>query len=279
MLLTTFLVVLVLTLRTALAGIHCDANTPCPWYCLGTCGCCGTTCWFGAKVTQCQNAKCGICTGAAKAALKFGSKPACMAGATAACIAAGAGPEDPVADAVCPALTWRLCSAIFGAVTNKAQVPETVCANIGYCSVGETGDEEKGDAEEGDGEASDEEDTSNGGVLNPICMDVDHSHSFEPDAKDIYPFCDQLNEGQDRTITCATSSIKENCAGTCSRCPIASYVSNGMASKPLGVGEQAPVTAEECAVKSKRNKCHRLKGCKWSKRQGKCLVKTMRRLL
>jgi len=185
-------------------GISCYSDGSCPWYCVG-CKCCSGTCWFGAGITNCKNMECELCKATASAALSMGSEAACDAGADAACMAAGGAFVDPIADALCPTLVVPLCHVIFGAATQPTA--DAACEAIGMCS----GSEDSAD------EVLFDEVGRRIGYPYAVCARQDEDWTWDAAAEDVNPNCATFFPTE--THGCHTLWMKENCAGTCRRCP------------------------------------------------------------
>jgi len=185
-------------------GISCNSDGSCPWYCFG-CGCCGGTCWFGAGLTHCRGMECTLCEDTAAAAIDMGSEAACDAGADAACMAAGGAFVDPIADAICPALVAPLCYEIF----NQATIPtaQEACVAINMCSGAEKTDDDPIYDEAG----------RLIGFPYAVCARQDEHWTWDAEAEDVHPNCATFFA--DDIHGCHTLWMKENCAGTCRRCP------------------------------------------------------------
>jgi len=124
---------LALTVATVVAqrqGIHCNHDSSCPWYCVG-CKCCSGTCWFGAGLTECKDAECGLCEHTARAAYNYPSEGQCNAGITLDCIRA-AGLFGPEAGFICPAIGVELCFAMKHG--KNPPTPEQACNDLGMCN-------------------------------------------------------------------------------------------------------------------------------------------------
>jgi len=183
-------------------GIGCYSDGSCPWYCIG-CACCGGTCWFGAGLTHCRSMECSLCQATAAAALDMGSQAACDAGADAACMAAGA--FDPIADAICPTIVVPLCYEIFGQATQPTA--QAACVAIHMCSGAEETDEDPIYDEAG----------RLIGYPYAVCARQDENWTWDAEAEDVHPNCATFFA--DDIHGCHTLWMKENCAGTCRRCP------------------------------------------------------------
>jgi len=122
-------VLLALTVGTAFAGIDCNHDSSCPWYCVG-CKCCSGTCWFGAGLTECKNAECGLCQHTARAASSFSTEGQCNAGLLMQCVASSAlfGPELSL---ICPTISVPLCRAMKHG--DHPPTPEKACQDLGMC--------------------------------------------------------------------------------------------------------------------------------------------------
>jgi len=188
-------------------GISCYSDGSCPWYCIG-CACCGGTCWFGAGITHCKNEECEICKATAAVALTLGSEPACDAGADAACMAAGGGFVDPIADALCPVLVVPLCHEIFGSGIPPSA--EAACDILGYCS------SDLDAAVKALSNRFEDETGRRNGFAYAVCESQDFDWIFGEEEEDVYPNCVALSP---ETHSCDTTWMKQNCAGTCKRCP------------------------------------------------------------
>jgi len=183
-------------------GISCNSDGSCPWYCIG-CACCGGTCWFGAGITHCHNMECELCEATASAVLSLGSEAACDAGADAACMAAGGAFIDPIADALCPALVIPLCNEIFGQATTPTAA--AACRAIGFCSGLESSEDKVFDKT-----------GRRIGFAYAVCARQDANWTWDAEAEDIHPNCATFYP---ESHGCHTLWMKENCAGTCRRCP------------------------------------------------------------
>jgi len=188
-------------------GIHCYADHSCPWYCIG-CACCGNTCWFGAGLVHCRNEECELCKATAESVIDLGSEPACDAAAGAACMAAGGAFIDPIADAVCAAIVIPLCSEIFGQASEPSA--DVACKAIGYCSSGI-----ESAVEALSNQVVDETGRTNGFAYE-VCVRQDFDYIWGEDEEDVDPNC--VTYAPD-THGCDTDWMKQNCAGTCKRCP------------------------------------------------------------
>lgn len=189
-------------------GIHCNSDGHCPWYCVG-CACCSGTCWFGAGLVQCRNEECEICKDTANAVLDMGGEGGCDVGASAACMAAGGAFLDPIADAICPVICGELCNYIWGQATKPTA--QQACEHLGMCSSGlniAVRAARNGRFVDQTGRQL--------GYAYAVCASQDVDWQWEEDAEDTDPHCATYTAD---THGCDTEWMKQNCAGTCRRCP------------------------------------------------------------
>lgn len=205
-------------------GISCNADGGCPWYCVG-CGCCGNTCWFGAGLVNCKNEECELCKATAMGVMSAGGEVACDVMAAATCAAAGGAFLDPIADAVCPFIAIPLCNAIFAG--SLVVTPAAACHAIGMCPNPDHLDAEFQEAMQGGNTLTAENRFDEAGRRIGFAYAVyarqDAEWVWNGKAEDVNPYCATFKAN---THGCDTLWMKQNCAGTCRRCPGAKTKSN-----------------------------------------------------
>lgn len=123
-------------------------------------------------------------------------------------MAAGGAFVDPIADAVCAMMVVPLCSEIFGQAAEPSA--DVACKAIGMCSSGL-----ESAVEALSNQVVDETGRTNGFAYE-VCARQDFDYIWGEAEEDVDPNCGTYYPD---THGCDTEWMKQNCAGTCKRCP------------------------------------------------------------